>query len=227
MHNIYNMLQIIVGTTEQRMDKAIVAVFDKVTSHADENRMNLEGWKTNSMYLLNRKFIIPRMCEIDRYHSASHLCNTYGSNWNFMEDMVKAICYLTGDNWEKYGRLSDHCRYEYRLYTSNGIEYFNSDIHYNGRGNREIELQKQGTPYTTENGKPIYGDAFNWAFFKIKAYKKGTMHFEFTDEEIWAKFNQRVAKLKGYPLPEKTKQKTGRKQQSAAQYTEPEILFSI
>jgi len=226
MHNIYNMLQIIVGTTEQRMDKAIVSVFDKVTSHADENRMNLEGWKTNSMYLLNRKFIIPRMCEIDRYHSGAHLCNTYGNNWNFMEDMVKAICYLTGDSWEKYGSLANHCRYEHRLYTANGVEYFSSDIHYNGMFSRSAELQKKGIPHTTETGRPIYGEPFNWAFFKVRAYKKGTMHFEFTDEEIWAKFNQRVSKLKGYPLPEKTKQKQERKGQTANHQT-AEILFSI
>lgn len=223
MHNIYNMLQIIVGTTEQRMDKAIVSVFDKVTSHADENRMNLEGWKTNSMYLLNRKFIIPRMCEADKW-TKGKLCNTYGNNWNFMEDMVKAICYLTGDSWEKYGSLSNHCRYEYRLHTANNVEYFSSDIHYNGMNNRAIELQKQGIPYTTETGRPIYGEPFNWAFFKIRAYKKGTMHFEFIDEEIWAKFNQRVAKIKGYPLPEKTKQKTERK---APTHQTAEILFSI
>jgi hypothetical protein len=226
MHNIYNMLQIIVGTTEQRMDKAILSVFDKVTSHADENRMNLEGWKTNSMYLLNRKFIIPRMCEIDRYHSGAHLCNTYGNNWNFMEDMVKAICYLTGDSWEKYGSLSNHCRYEHRLYTANNVEYFSNDIHYNGMHSRSAELQKQGVPHTTETGRPVYGEPFNWAFFKVRAYKKGTMHFEFIDEEIWAKFNQRVSKLKGYPLPEKTKQKQERKGQTANHQT-AEILFSI
>jgi hypothetical protein len=52
------------------------------------------------------------------------------------------------------------------------------------------------------------------------------MHFEFIDEEIWAKFNQRVSKLKGYPLPEKTKQKQERKGQTANHQT-AEILFSI
>ncbi len=52
------------------------------------------------------------------------------------------------------------------------------------------------------------------------------MHFEFTDEEIWAKFNQRVAKLKGYPLPEKTKQKAERRAAQSQGQT-AEILFSI
>lgn len=38
-------------------------------------------------------------------------------------------------------------------------------------------------------------------FFKIRGYKKGTMHFEFADEDVWAKFNIAVAKIKGWKLP--------------------------
>ena len=45
----------------------------------------------------------------------------------------------------------------------------------------------------------------NGNFFRIKAFKKGTMHFEFLDEDIWMKFNQTVAKLRGWSLPKKRK----------------------
>jgi hypothetical protein len=226
MRNIYAMLEIIAGTTEQRMDKAILQVFEKITGYADENKTG-EGWKTNNHYLLNKKFIIPRMCEIGRYHSGNHLCNSYGANFDFMEDMVKAICYITGEDWNKYGSLANHCRYNFRLYTANSVEYFSDDIHYRGMNQRSIELQKQGIPHTTESGRPIYGDAFTWAFFKIKAYKKGTMHFEFVDEDIWAKFNQRVGKLKGYPLPKQTARPKQQHDKKAQSYAEPEILFTI
>ena len=34
-------------------------------------------------------------------------------------------------------------------------------------------------------------------------HKKGTMHFEFLDENIWFKFNYEVSKLKGWELPKK------------------------
>lgn len=220
MHNIYNMLQIIVGTTEQRMDKAIERVFDKVTSHADENRMNLEGWKTNSLYLLNRKFIMPSMCEADKW-TKDRLNTSYGGNWNLIEDMVKAICYLTGDNWKQFGDLKDHVRYQIHLHHSGRVEYF-SDM---TRADWRIkELEKEGTPYQIKNEFILYGDKFEWSYFTVKAFKKGTMHFEFKDENIWSKFNQRVAKIKGYPLPEKTKQPKQKQQQQTA---EPEILFSI
>ena len=64
MRNIYRMLEIVVGTTGQRMDKAINQVFDKVTMHYHENRHNVEGWKTNSHYLLNRRFIMPNITSV-------------------------------------------------------------------------------------------------------------------------------------------------------------------
>jgi hypothetical protein len=64
MRNIYKMLALVVATTDQRMDKAIEEVFDKVTSHYHENRFNVEGWKTNSHYLLNQKFILPSMVDV-------------------------------------------------------------------------------------------------------------------------------------------------------------------
>ena len=43
-----------------------------------------------------------------------------------------------------------------------------------------------------------------WAFFNIRGYKKGTMHFTFQDEDVWYKFNQAVAKLRGWELPVKS-----------------------
>lgn len=38
-------------------------------------------------------------------------------------------------------------------------------------------------------------------FFKIRGFKKGTMHFEFLDEEVWARFNMEVARIRGWQLP--------------------------
>lgn len=34
-----------------------------------------------------------------------------------------------------------------------------------------------------------------------------TGHFEFKDAEVWARFNQHIARIKGYPLFEETKAK--------------------
>ncbi|MDR2888097.1 MAG: DUF4942 domain-containing protein [Bacteroidales bacterium] len=42
-----------------------------------------------------------------------------------------------------------------------------------------------------------WGQWYEWGFFRIRGYKKGTMHFEFTDENVWELFNRRVAETKG------------------------------
>ena len=51
------------------------------------------------------------------------------------------------------------------------------------------------------------GEWFVWGFFRCRGYKKGTMHFEFPDEDVWYKFNYEVAKLRGWNLPKKSSPK--------------------
>lgn len=78
-----------------------------------------------------------------------------------------------------------------------------------------------------------FGQWYCWGFFEIKGFKKGTMHFRFQDKDLWGKFNQHVARLKGYPLFEPKKQtvyqerQTGRAQQEKSKaYTQSSILFT-
>lgn len=53
-----------------------------------------------------------------------------------------------------------------------------------------------------------WGEWVEWGYFRIKGFKKGTMHFEFLDEKLWMDFNQRVAKIKGWALPKKSEKKS-------------------
>lgn len=182
MKNIYRMLDIVIGTASQRMDKAIEEVFEKVTKHCEDNKYGLPGWKTNSHYLLSRRFIFPYIGSIDAYRWRSNYetYTMYRHDAELIEDLEKALCYITGENWDDILTL----------------------------------------PSSTNNNQ--YGQWYSSHFFKYKAFKKGTLHMEFKDEEVWAKFNQRVAKIKGYPLFEAKQQtayqnrQTGRAQQGKA-----------
>lgn len=180
MRNIYRMLEIVIGTTEQRMDKALLEVFDRVTRHYDENRFNVEGWKTNSHYLLNRKFILPWIVEANY---KGRVRSTYRGG-ETVNDLAKALCFLTGDNYANIG---------------------------------DFDYMLSGNDYR-------FGELYEWGFFQFRAYKKGTVHFTFKSEDVWAKFNQRIAKLNGFPLPESLRKKAQPKE-SAKQETfhEPEI----
>jgi hypothetical protein len=64
-----------------------------------------------------------------------------------------------------------------------------------------------------------WGQWHYWGFFRFKVFKKGTGHFEFQDEELWGRFNQRIAKLKGYPLYESVK-KTKNKETGMVLFSE-------
>jgi len=56
--------------------------------------------------------------------------------------------------------------------------------------------------------KPEWGKWYSWGFFEIKGYKKGTMHFRFTDVKVWERFNRQVGKIKGWQIPRETDHKT-------------------
>ena len=186
MKNIYNMLEIVIGTTGARMDKAILEVFEKLTKHHDENRYNVEGWKTNSHFLVNKRFIFPYMVEAD---FSGKMRTTYYSAFEKIEDMEKVLCWLTG------------------------VDYYET------------------TPLRTviDNDRGEFGkwhDAHH--FFRVRGYKKGTMHFEFKSEDVWAMFNRKVAELKGYPLFEhKERSKDYNTEKKQRQTTRAETLFEI
>jgi predicted RNA methylase len=104
MKNIYFMLDIVVQTAGQRMDKAILEVFDRVTDHHHDNRHNIKGWKTNSHFLVGKKFILPNM--ISPATSYGYTSSDYSSlNRSYdgiIPDFEKALCYITGTNFDEY-----------------------------------------------------------------------------------------------------------------------------
>lgn len=169
MHNIYQVISMVVQTTGLRMDKALLEAFDLICSFSAENSTAGEKWKTNANYMVNRKFIVPYMTDYDARYSTlnKHMSLNYGGNVTRIEDVIKALCYITGTNYDNITNLYDY------VYKNN----------------------------------LSYGTWYEWSFFRIKGFKKGTMHFEFTDEDVWIRFNQQVAKQRGWILPKKSKRK--------------------
>lgn len=164
MKNIYKMVEMVIGTHAGRMDKVLQEAFDRICSFSSENVWaEGETWKTNSLHMVNRRFIVPGICSYDPRWPLQHLnINTYRGYTDDMDDIDKALCYLTG-------------------------EPYNND--------RTIRW------LPTKN--ICWGDWFEWGFFRCRGFKKGTMHFEFLDEDVWYRFNQAVAKSRGWNLPAK------------------------
>ena len=170
MKNVFSMIEVIVGTHEDRMYKVIEETFDWLTKHHHENRHSLAGWKTNSMYMVNKKFIAP-YCGVD-LSSNGHPEIIYGSiGSESFDDLIKAICVIVGERYEDKTSL---------------YEFFRP------------KKEKEGYTYKE------FGKWYDWNFFEIKVFKKGTLHAKFKDEKVWEMFNKAAVKTKGWRLPTKT-----------------------
>jgi hypothetical protein len=173
--NIYRMLQIVAGTQENRVDRAVEEAIDSLTKHTKENRYGVEGWVTNSGYMLNCRFIRSYMAEPCWSDSSCVNVRSYGSQSDEIRDLIKALCFITG------------------------------------RPYKEVAY-----PEAVEGSRYVAGQWYLWGFFRFKPFKKGSVHFEFLDEDVWAAVNARYARIKGQVLPETHRRPKARKGRAAA-----------
>lgn len=173
MKNIYKMLEIIVGTRQQTFNRALEEAIDNFTKHTHENRFGVEGWKTNSGYMLNKKFIVEGIMETASYMGFNIRYDSYGGKR--IDDLVKVLCNITGTDYNTIGTL-------YRF-------------NYNNTG-CEVDGVKAFSPkFIIEPNK-----WYNYAFFEVKFFKKGTMHVKFKDLNDWYLLNKAYGELKGFTL---------------------------
>ena len=174
--NIMNLFQFIMFNLGDIMDNAIVEVYDLFTRYFKDNTSHTEGWKTNKQYKCNRKVILPNSVECgfmpQRYGYDKHFSPGYSSREKF-DDIDKAMCWLSGRNFDSLtGKM---------------------DIPGQGECPSPENSTIAQTVYRIAVGDQDWHES---AFFRIKAFKKGTIHLEFKDEALWAKFNLVVNKAK-------------------------------
>ena len=111
MKNIYRMLEIIVGTRAARMDNAIEDIFDYITKYYHDNRYNVPGWKTNSAYLINTKFIFPHLVATD-LNGGIEISVYRWDEAERIDDIQKVLCYLTGKDYSTTIDIRNKMRYK-------------------------------------------------------------------------------------------------------------------
>lgn len=104
--NIYRMFDIIVGTRQQTFNRALEEAIDTFTKHTHENRFGVEGWKTNSGYMLNKKFIVECMVE-PTWRDNSKLQLKSNSNRGKIVDLIKVMCNILGENFDTKTKIYD------------------------------------------------------------------------------------------------------------------------
>ena len=108
MANIYRVIDIVIQTTGQRMQSALVEAFDTICELSAENSTAGEKWKTNANYMVNKRFIVDWMTDYGDYswhHDSVHI--RYSGNRDKIDDVTKALCFLTGSNYDSIGGLQN------------------------------------------------------------------------------------------------------------------------
>ena len=201
VRNVYLMIQMSAGTHGQRMDSVLVEAFESICSFSYENSTVGEGWRTNTDFLINKKFILPYVCNYDNRWPKDYI-DIDVSKYNRLDDIVKALCFITGTNFDNQTSLN--ClQYKYQIKNKienkivSGYDNYSNDFH---RIFNRVEMLNKlhNNIYALVTIDNSWGTWIEWGFFRVKGFKKGTMHFEFIDEDLWRKFNQRVAEIKGW-----------------------------
>ncbi len=106
MKNIYVMMDMIFQTRGQNLNEALVDAVDHYTRYTHKNRFQVPGWKTNSGYMINEKFIVSNMidCGFGTHYSISRF------NQERFNDLRKVMCNLTGKDFDKTIRIYDYLK---------------------------------------------------------------------------------------------------------------------
>jgi len=207
------------------------------------NRLNMEKYSTETLRQQLNKFIeqqsnIPFTMR-NVYRMLEVIVGTNGQRMKTaLSDAFDLICSFSAENSTAGEKWETNANYMVNKkfivpYVCKGYDYSNRPnpyirLDYNGYSEKLSDVAKAlcyitGTDYSqigslwgnVENGgwhRP-WGEWFYWGFFRCKGYKKGTMHFEFLDEDVWFKFNYECAKAKGWALPKKTPKPSRKKKQ--------------
>lgn len=103
MKNIFRMLDILFGTREHNLKKALVTTIDELTKHTHENRYGVQGWKTNDGHLLNKKFIMDYLFRVEEYGSNKGKISISYSSYatSKLNDLVTVLNNITGYDYNK------------------------------------------------------------------------------------------------------------------------------
>ncbi|WP_216726145.1 DUF4942 domain-containing protein [Hymenobacter siberiensis] len=173
--NVASMVEMLFDNKHNILEQAVVQVFDMFTDYHKENRLHVEGWKTNSAWKVNRKVILPYWVALDEWSgfSISH------RKWSQYSDIDKAMCHLTGTRFD--------------------ADKQNPQLH-PGCHTIEEALRRKFKVLGRIHSGPFDGTCES-QFFDLRFFKKGTLHITFKDEHLWQEFNLRACAGKNFLPP--------------------------
>jgi len=96
--SVENIMMVFDGIFHSRFDimqKCIVEAFDNLTSYYKENRMIVEGWRTNDAYKVNRRVILGRIIDCDFSVRVNY------NRIDTINDLDRALSFISGRQFDK------------------------------------------------------------------------------------------------------------------------------
>jgi hypothetical protein len=149
-------------------DSMISNVFDQLTQHHKKNTVHWEGWHTNSAYKINKKVIIPSGCGLGDRYWSS----AYNKS-SLYADIDKVLCLLAGIPFDAI----------HKTYTAINNREHGHDGEKDAKGNW-IHV--------------AYDEPLESTYFRLRLFKKGTVHLTFKDLGLLEKLNREAASAKGW-----------------------------
>lgn len=99
--NVYALVESIFLNRGAILQQCVVEAFDIMTRYYEENRVHVEGWKTNDAWRVNRRVVLPRIVDV-WYGGDGHL--TYDDTRQHLADIDRAMAFLEGKKLESVPR---------------------------------------------------------------------------------------------------------------------------
>ena len=101
--NVYALVESIFLNRGAILQQCVVEAFDLMTRYYDENRVHVEGWKTNDAWKVNRRVVLPRVVSVT-FGGSGYL--SYGNSRQNLNDIDRALAFLEGKKLESVPRTA-------------------------------------------------------------------------------------------------------------------------
>lgn len=117
VENIETLIETLFMNKNMILERCLIEVFDKLCSFDAKNKIYLvNGWKTNDAYKVNQKVILPYQIT---YDSKWKSWSTSYSRADVLSDIDKAVCLVSGQNFEYVLGIREALSDKFRSINSN------------------------------------------------------------------------------------------------------------
>lgn len=166
--NVYQFFNNIFNQRDKLFSEGVADLFNEITSYYNGNDRWHEGWKTNKNWKINKKVIYPYGVKYEDWCMNSFSLGSYRFEQNWIDDLDRIVRHIKPIN-----KIGDE---------------------------RDYFIKSCLDRHFDRVGRVRSGEKFNnvveTPYFRLKFYKKGTLHIEFLDRYVLDRLNQLGGQLR-------------------------------